>query len=237
MRVLYLVVLVTLCLPLQAGDAADLSQAVEMFRSPHPAVRAEGTKIADRELRKLLAPLLKAMEDPDPEVRRRVRGAILALVPFHDREPETQKERANRLAGRLWPLWGQFNKQRIVRMPRFQMQPLQQKNLFYGQLVIQKAALDVLVIPNTAQAVSKFGVTGKFIKVANAGRGLRVNRVLKGSAAEQAGLLKGDTILSVNSTAFTNYKALLKALDPRRGWSGAKLKVMRGARIFEITVK
>ncbi len=90
MRALYLVVLITLCLPLQAGDPADLNTAVEMFRSPHPAVRAEGTKIADRELRKLLAPLLKAMEDPDPEVRRRVREAILALVPFHDREAKAQ---------------------------------------------------------------------------------------------------------------------------------------------------
>ena len=90
MRALHLVVIITLCLPLQAGDPADLNTAVEMFRSPHPAVRAEGSKIADRELRKLLAPLLKAMEDPDPEVRRRVREAILGLVPHHGREPERE---------------------------------------------------------------------------------------------------------------------------------------------------
>ncbi len=217
MRALYLVVLITLCLPLQAGDPADLNTALEMFRSPDPEVRAEGTKIADRELRKLLAPLLKAMEDPDPEVRRRVRESILALVPFHDREPETQKGPANRPGWRrlrLGLLRGQLqvNKQRIINL-----------------LDIQVRAI---VIED-----KKFGVTGTFIKVANVGRGLRVNRVLKGSAAEQAGLLNGDTILSVNGTAFMNYEALLKALDPRRGWSGAKLKVMRGARIFEITVK
>ena len=109
----------------------------------------------------------------------------------------------------------------------------------------RQAALRALAIQNknknvqkAARVVGKFGVTGKLIKIVNAGfRGLRVNRVLKGSAAEQAGLLKGDTILSVNGTAFTNYEVFLKALDPRRGWSGAKLKVMRGARIFEITVK
>ena len=68
MRALYLVLLFALCLPLQAGDPQDLDRAVEMFRSPHPAVRVEGSKVADKELRKLLAPLLKAMEDPDPEV-------------------------------------------------------------------------------------------------------------------------------------------------------------------------
>ncbi len=91
-------------------------------------------------------------------------------------------------------------------------------------------------VQRASRVVGKFGVTGKFVKVANAVRGLRVDRVLKGSVAEQAGLLKGDTILSVNGTAFT-FEVFLKALDPRRGWSGVKLRVMRGARIFEITVK
>ena len=93
-----LVLLFALCLPLQAGDPADLNSAVEMFRSPRPAVRAEGSRLADKQLRKLLAPLLKAMKDQDPEVRRRVREAILGLVPNHGREPETQKERVNRFA-------------------------------------------------------------------------------------------------------------------------------------------
>ncbi len=231
MRALYLVVLITLCLPLQAGDPADLRQAVEMFRSPHPAVRAEGTKIADRELRKLLAPLLKAMKDPDPEVRRRVREAILGLVPHHGREPETQKAPANRPALVQFQAIKFFQLQVNKRMPPLFQMPLQQKNLFYvyTQFVTQNQ--------KAAKVVGKFGVTGKFVKVANAVRGLRVDQVRKGSAAEQAGILKGDTILSVNGTALLSYEVFVKALDPRRGWSGAKLKVMRGARIFQITVK
>ena len=225
MRALYLVVLITLCLPLQAGDPADLNTAVEMFRSPHATVRTEGSKLADRELRKLLAPLLKAMEDPDPEVRRRVREAILGLVPHHGHEPEREPGlvNANAVLVRQWNLRGLViqnkNNAAAVRIRQFGIQ-IKNKNVQKG-----------------AKAVGKFGVTGKLIKIANAGfRGLRVNEVLKGSAAEQAGLLKGDTILSVNGTAFT-YEVFLKALDPRRGWSGVKLRVMRGARIFEITVK
>ena len=79
MRALYLVVLITLCLPLQAGDPADLNTAVEMFRSPYPAVRAEGTKIADSALRRLRAPFMRALQDPDPEVRRRVTGPLLMM--------------------------------------------------------------------------------------------------------------------------------------------------------------
>ena len=219
MRVLYLVVLITLCLPLQAGDPADLDSAVEMFRSPHPAVRAEGTKIADGELRKLLAPLLKAMKDPDPEVRRRVREAILGLVPHHGHEPEREPDLVN---ARVFIKWAKFvNKGKFV---------IQNKNI---RFVFWNGK-----IQTAAAVVGKFGVTGKFIiRVANAGRRLRITQVLKGSAAEQAGLLKGDTILSVNGTALSNYEVFLKALDPRRGWSGAKLKVARGARIFEITVK
>ncbi len=235
MRALYLVVLITLCLPLQAGDPTDLNSAVEMFRSPRPVVRAEGSRIADKELRRLLAPFIKALKDPDPEVRRRVSEAILALVPFHDREPETQKQHVNRLALAQAQALKVFRlgvlKQRIVRIPQFN----QQKKLFdvlQRQLVIQNKNLR-----KAATVVGKFGVTGNFIQVANAVRGLRVNQVAKGSAAEQAGIVKGDTILSVNGTVFANYEVFLKSLEGRRGWSGAKLKVMRGARIFEITVK
>ncbi len=239
MRALYLVLLIALCLPLQAGDPADLNQAIAMFRSPHPAVRAEGSKLADKELRRLLAPFMKAMEDPDPEVRRSVKEAILSLVPFHDREPETTAERQTRLqraqvaALKAWQV--QINKKRVVRFPRVQVQPLQQKKLLDAikrQRVIQNANLQ-----KAASVLGKFGVTGNFIQLPNAGRGLRVNRVLKKSHAEGAGLLQGDTILSVNGEVFANYEVFLKALDPRRGWSGAKLKVLRGARIFELTLK
>ena len=143
MRALYLVLLITLCLPLQAGDPADLNSAVEMFRSPRPAVRAEGSRIADKELRRLLAPFMKALKDPDPEVRRRVNEAILALVPFHDREPETRKQRGNRLALAQAQALKVFRlgvlRQRIVRIPQFQ--PDHQKKLFEAiqrQFVIQK---------------------------------------------------------------------------------------------------
>jgi hypothetical protein len=237
MRALYLVLLITLCLPLQAGDPADLNSAVEMFRSPRPAVRAEGSKIADKELRRLLGPFMKALQDPDPEVRRRVSESILALVPFHDREPETQTQHVNRLVLAQAQALKVFRlgvlKQRIVRIPQFQ--PHQQKKLLDAlqrQVVIQNKKLR-----KAASVVGKFGVTGSFIQVANAIRGLRVNQVAKGSAAEQAGIVKGDTILSVNGTVFANYEVFLTLLDGRRGWSGAKLKVMRGARIFEITVK
>jgi HEAT repeat protein len=76
-----LAVALLLSVPLTAGDKPSLEKAVELFRSPDAGQRAAGSQLAERELRKLLAPLLKAMEDDDPEVRRRARRSILSLVP------------------------------------------------------------------------------------------------------------------------------------------------------------
>ena len=59
MRALYLVLLIVICLPLQAGEAPELERAVSMFRNNDAAVRRAGSKLADRELRRLLAPLLE----------------------------------------------------------------------------------------------------------------------------------------------------------------------------------
>jgi len=235
MRALYLVLLVALCLPLQAGDPGNLERAIEMFRSPHPAARAEGSRLANKELRKLLAPLLNAMQDPDPEVRRRVREAILSLVPFHERATETQQERQLRMnraqfeALKAWQV--QIKKQKAVSIPRVQ----QQKDLLDAikrQLVLRNKNTQ-----KAARVLARFGVTGNFVNIANAGRGLRVDRVEKKSHAENAGLLPGDTILPVNASQFTSYEVFVNTLDPRRGWSGAKLKVLRAARIFQITLK
>ncbi len=52
-----------------------------LFRSPDAGTRAAGSQLAERELRRLLAPLLEALKDGDPEVRRRARRSILSLVP------------------------------------------------------------------------------------------------------------------------------------------------------------
>ena len=63
-----------------AGDASPLDRAVEKFKSRNPAERDAAQKELDTELRRMLAPLLKAMQDPDPEVRRRARESLLALI-------------------------------------------------------------------------------------------------------------------------------------------------------------
>ena len=87
-----LAVALLLSVPLTAGDKSSLEKAVELFKSPDAGERAAGLQLAERELRKLLAPLLKAMEDDDPEVRRRARRSIVSLVPGETNEPQTEEE-------------------------------------------------------------------------------------------------------------------------------------------------
>jgi C-terminal processing protease CtpA/Prc len=236
MRALHLVLLILLCLPLQAGEPPELAKAVEMFRSHDPTVRNEGSKLADRELRRLLAPLMKAMQDPDPEVRRRARESILQLVPYHEREPETAQERANRLRQAQVAAIQKvrFRLGRLQVQPGLQIQPAQQKALeaLARARLMEKQAANAQGV----KVLGKLGVTGNFQQVGQA-RGFRVASVRQDSSAQRSGLRVGDLIVSVNGTAFTDYDAFLKALDARRGWSGALLKLLRGVAVTEIRLR
>ena len=236
MRALYLVLLVVICLPLQAGERPELERAVDMFKSNDVATRAAGTKVADKELRRLLAPFLEALKDPDPEVRRRVRESILALVPYHDREAETAQERANRFQkAQLQALQLIGRKGVVIRGARLQIQPAQQQ-------VLQALVRAQLLNPNNANAVkgqrlvAKLGLTGRWIQMGKR-RGYQVTAVTKASTAERSGLRVGDIVIGINKVDFTNYDVFLKALDPRRGWSGAKFQILRRGNPAEVTLK
>ncbi|MHC4164470.1 MAG: PDZ domain-containing protein [Planctomycetota bacterium] len=86
-----LAVALLLSVPLTAGDKSSLEKAVELFRSPDAGKREAGSQLAEREVRRLLAPLFKALKEDDPEVRRRARWVLLSLVP--DGTPESRETR------------------------------------------------------------------------------------------------------------------------------------------------
>jgi len=221
MRAPYLVLLFALCLPLQAGDPADLNSAVEMFRSPRPAVRAEGSRLADKELRKLLAPLLKAMKDQDPEVRRRVREAILGLVPNHGREP-AKPQQGQRLFA-LGKVGLQFQWVNKNAMPAH----------LWIQLPGALGANDAV-----AQAsVMRLGLIGKFVLLPKHGRCFRIDEVKPNSAAAKIGLIAGDTILTINKQAVNSWANFLKAIGKQKSFAGSTLKGLRGNASLEIVVR
>jgi hypothetical protein len=86
-----LAVALLLSVPLTAGDKSSLEKAVELFRSPDAGKREAGSQLAEREVRRLLAPLFKALKEDDPEVRRRARWVLLSLMP--DGTPESRETR------------------------------------------------------------------------------------------------------------------------------------------------
>lgn len=237
MRALYLVLLVLLCLPLQAGEAPELERAIGMFRSPDVALRAQGTEVANRELRRLLAPFLAALKDPDPEVRRRVREALLALVPFHERATETPQQQLNRLRqAQLQALqgWRRVNVRPQLPRPRINIQPAQQKAL---DALRRAALLNNKANAQKGQAVlTKMGVTGNFVQIGRR-KGFQVTAVKKDSAAAKAGLLVGDMLIGVNKVDLAGYETFLKAMDPRMGWRGTKLQLLRRGQPSEITLR
>ncbi len=68
-------------LALLAEEATVLHEAVKGFGSADPAAREAASRQAQDEVRKLLAPLLEALNDRDPEVRRRARAALQMELP------------------------------------------------------------------------------------------------------------------------------------------------------------
>jgi hypothetical protein len=66
---------------LVAADKGALQLAVEKWQSQHLAVRDQGSRDAAKEVRRLLKPLIEALEHSDPEVRRRARAALSMQLP------------------------------------------------------------------------------------------------------------------------------------------------------------
>lgn len=69
---------------LHAGEKeakSRLAVAVDQFRDPDPARRNAASRVAREEVARLLKPLLEALDDQDPEVRRRARAAIRMELP------------------------------------------------------------------------------------------------------------------------------------------------------------
>ena len=226
-----------LCLPLRAGDPSGAENAIALLKSPDLAARNEGTRLMDKEMRRLLAPFLKAMKNEDPEVRRRVAQALLALVPHHDRElasPQQQGPNAARQV-RLVPagvgkaLFFPLGMQRKVNFFPFGMQP--------KVIIVPKAGQVRVVLAAQGKPYFKqLGVTGVWIGPLFQLTGFQLTQVLPDGVAAKAGLKVGDMIVSVNGTATKSIKSITKALTAKKGWAGAKLEVRRGVKTIEITL-
>ena len=86
-------------------------------------------------------------------------------------------------------------------------------------------------------AVARLGLVGNFIIVPKQGIGFRVMAVTPNSAAARAGLIAGDTILTINKQAVRSWASFLRAIGKKKSFSGSTLKGLRGNGSLEISVK
>ena len=208
-----------------AGDAGPLDQALEKFKSRDPKVRDAGQREMDTELRRILAPILKALDHDDPEVRRRARKALLALVPNAPVEKVEQRAEVdvrNRFAA--------------ARVQLLAVQAL-------GRVRKKEARNEGRIQRDAAKKgkrfLASFGLTGGL------GFGLRLVRggapvsgyVVHGARRTAAtfGLRRGDIILKVNGLKIANADNMRVAFGDKP--QEAKIEVFRGGKPQTLTAK
>jgi len=210
-----LAVALLLSVPLSASDKAPLEKAVELFRSQDAGQRAAGSQLAERELRKLLAPLLKAMKDDDPEVRRRARRSILSLVP---EEPE--------------PYEAPQTEEQIMTAIRTL---LKQRQVLRAQRRAPRAQRRQKLEQKTRRLLADFGVRGT--KWLPRKAGFIVQHVKECSPADRLGLRKGDVILQVNGRAVTESRDFLGALGDKPDWTRITVMRLRDGQLVRLPKK
>jgi hypothetical protein len=167
--------------------------------------------LAERELRKLLAPLLKAMEDDDPEVRRRARRSVLSLVPGEvEKEKEPQTTEAALLA-------------------RLQQGPRLRGTQLWAWHLQQAAADQAKLVQKAIQILAGFGIDGAHSRITLKGgvKGFGVRRVEAGSPAARLGLRKGDLILRMNGQVATRARDFPAVLGDKSDWNRITVSVWR----------
>ncbi len=245
MRALVLVPL--LALWAHADDNTVLKSAVGHFKSRDPIQREAASRKATEEARKLLAPLVEAMEDPDPEVRRRAREAILSLVPRKHQEPkDTAIHGRTEVFVQPWP-----NYQR-----RFFVQkwiPGQQKAAEKARerARLAAAAVEAARIRGTLGRLQaqnfeekekelwvKLGLRGDLVVSVINQRGrrmelsFRVVSVSEESPTARMGVRAGDIIREINGRTLSGRHPFYALLGDKPELT--KLKVIRGAEIVEL---
>ena len=222
MRALVLALLIVV--PSLAADESSLQAAVRLFSSTDAAARDQGSRTADASLRKLLAPLLQALEDKDPEVRRRARRAILGLVPGEvekEQQPAQPRQQAIWLA--RWQLQ-QVQAQRAA--PQLAPAKLVRRDLVENAQGAMRRAEEA----EARELIHQFGLTTREFNgsIARKGaHGFQVRKVTQHSRAARLGLVKNDIVVRVGRTDVKTYKGFAAALGPQKGWDRLRLRILR----------
>ena len=230
-------------LTLSAGDREPFSDCIRQWRGAQQAEREAGSAHASRELRRILAPLLRAMEDEDPEVRRRARDAILALVPGELRKQQqvdSQAVQQIRLVnGQILQVQGGQLRAAARLMRNAQKAQAQLQRANWGNRKFWNGQR-ILVAPRQPAADEVRKRLGVHARTARAARpyqgGVLVTRVEVGSRAAKLGLVANDVIVEVDGEAVKSPGELAALVAKRPDWSRASVTILRRNRVVRLPI-
>ena len=227
MRVLLLAFLV--CLPLAASEDPVLDRAVRNFRSDDADVREGASRLAHAHLQEVLAPLIAALEDPEPEVRRRARDVVRSLLPKEAPAPKQPETVANNNPFKVvFNAWNKGGKGQVIWIA----------NKRNGGIVLEarpshprskKAAAFLKEMGLEAMPATK--TLRKQLRLAE-GQGFEVTSAT--GRAARLGLRESDLILRANGKIVASAADLLKALGEKPDWETVSFRVLRDGKPIKI---
>jgi len=206
-----------LVLPLAAQERTELEQCIEAWRSANPATRDAATRRAAAAVRRDLAVLMEAMEDQDPEVRRRARQLLRSLVPDDALDVEDRKEQVT-----VEIVMQAARQAQIAQVVQVRLRQQQVQRQFREE---QRARADEIA----RAAEESLGIAARpTVHAGHFSGGALVLRVEEGTAAARLGLLPGDVIVQVGAKRVASPLELSRAVGTNPDWSKVELTIVRG---------
>lgn len=204
-----------------AGDVSPLEEATRRWSSDDSEEREGASRFVVSHLRRELGPLVKALESPDPEVRRRARTAIESLLPPRPPEPPLPQEM--QLAQRMVVInnaGGNGVVQVRVRGGNLQ-----------GLLVEHGQEAQDLQAKGLQGAPAHDPVLREHLGLAE-GRGFVVTDVEAGGLADKLGIRARDILLSIDDRPVMQAADVLRALAAR----APKITLLRRGKVTHVGV-
>ncbi|MGQ0612835.1 MAG: hypothetical protein ACT4PV_03700 [Planctomycetaceae bacterium] len=212
-----------LALPILGSDRPLLERAVELFRSDSPKDRDDGSRMAKSFVETSLRPLVDALDDDDPEVRRRAREAVISVLADRSDLPEEVQPQSE-----FWGLGGGGGGPIIINQRgvggRVRIQVFNNGNLLLDESDQAGQALNQVIgiqgVPATDAALRTH------LRLAE-GRGFLVTTVDPNARGAKLGLSAYDIVTTLNGRPVMEAQDLVAILGEDPDWECLVFGVIR----------
>ncbi len=217
-----------LALPILASDRPLLERAVELFRSDSPKDREDGSRIAKIFVETSLRPLVDALEDADPEVRRRAREAVVSVLADRSDLPEAAQPQSD-----VWALGGPvIINQRGIGGARVRLQVFNNGNLMIDESDQAGHALNQVIGIQGVPAAD--GALRTQLRLAE-GRGFLVTSLDENARGAKLGLALHDIVTTINGRPVFEAQDLVTALGEDPDWERLVIALIREGEPIRLT--